>query len=236
MLKQNMFFIIILTFATLNLNAQEVYNQFDTNGKRHGKWQKTFEGSKHLRYQGEFSHGKEIGLFKFYKLYRGKSVLSATKLFNPENSIAEVTYLSSRGKTISTGKMDGKLHIGTWQYFHEKTKDLMTEEQYNSQGLLDGEKRTYYSAKKLAEVLIFKNGKKEGVSTWYAEEGTKLKEFTYENDQLHGPAKFYDANEKIAVEGQYKRDKKTGYWKYYKDGELYDEKDFTYYAKYKKKQ
>jgi len=199
MIKQNVFFMIILTFVATNVIAQEAYNQLDANGKRHGKWQKTFEGSKHLRYQGEFSHGKEIGLFKFYKLYRGKSVLSATKQFNPENTIAEVTYLSSRGKVISKGKMDGRLHIGKWQYFHEKTKDLMTEEAYNAEGLLEGEKRTYYPSKKLAEVIVYKNGKREGVSTWYTEEGTKLKEFTYENDQLHGPANFYDANEKLEL-------------------------------------
>lgn len=235
MIKNSTLFIIFFTLSLVTVSAQTAYNQLDTNEKRHGIWQKNHEGSKQLRYEGEFSHGKEIGLFKFYKLIGRRGVLSATKLFNANNNVAEVTFLSSRGKAISKGKMDGKHYIGKWEYFHNATSALMSFEHYNNQGELHGEKQVFYRNKQLAEVIHYKDGKRDGVSTWYSEEGEKLKEFTYVNDELHGLANFYDSTGLI-VEGQYKRDKKDGLWKYYKNGEIYDEKDFTYTPKFRKKQ
>lgn len=235
MIKQKAIFIIFLTFTLGIINAQEI-NKFDTNGKRHGVWKKNFEGTKQVRYEGEFIHGKEVGLFKFYKFIKKKSVLTATKKFNPNNNIAEVTFLSSSGKIISKGKMNGKLYVGEWQYFHNKKGSLMTKELYNNKGELNGEKLVFYDNGKIAEQIIYVNGKREGLSTWFSLKGIKLKEFMYESDQLHGISRYYCANGDLLIEGRYKRDKKTGIWKYYKNGELIDEKDFTYISKNPKKQ
>jgi len=91
--------------------AQE-FNQFDANGKRHGKWQKNFDKTEVLRYQGEFNHGKEIGTFKFYKNIEGKAVLTATKVFNTNDNTATVTFFTSSKSKISEGQMNGKLHVG----------------------------------------------------------------------------------------------------------------------------
>ena len=55
---------LVLLVTTL-VSSQEI-NQLDSNGKRHGIWKKTFEDTNILRYEGEFFHGKERGLFKFY--------------------------------------------------------------------------------------------------------------------------------------------------------------------------
>ena len=42
--------LILFSFLfTMLLSAQE-FNQMDKNGKRHGKWQKTFDDSEILRY------------------------------------------------------------------------------------------------------------------------------------------------------------------------------------------
>jgi antitoxin component YwqK of YwqJK toxin-antitoxin module len=48
---------------------------------------------------------------------------------------------------------------------------------------------------------------------------------------LHGVANFYDATGTLEIEGQYKNDRKDGIWKYYTNGELTEEKDFTRYTK-----
>ena len=54
-------FFVIIAFAQKN-------NQMDADGNRHGIWKKNFDNTQQVRYEGEFNHGKEIGLFKFYKL------------------------------------------------------------------------------------------------------------------------------------------------------------------------
>ena len=61
---KNILFLFVFLLPVL-ASAQDV-NQLDADGKRHGIWKKNFENTKILRYQGEFFHGKEIGVFTFY--------------------------------------------------------------------------------------------------------------------------------------------------------------------------
>ncbi|WP_053991821.1 toxin-antitoxin system YwqK family antitoxin [Mangrovimonas sp. TPBH4] len=218
---------IMLCFLATSVMLAQQINQFDSKGLRHGIWRKNFHETKQPRYEGEFNHGKEIGVFKYYTLNNKKSVLSATKTFNPNNDIAEVKFFSSTGKLISEGKMNGKLYMGKWVYYHNKTNAIMSTETYNNQGNLDGEKLVYYDNGQIAERVNYVNGKIQGVSRWYSETGVVLKEFHYVNDELHGEAKYYNDEGQLLVEGNYKRDRKDGIWKYYKDGKLEEEKDFT---------
>lgn len=227
MIKQNIIFIIFLTFATLNVQAQEVYNQFDENQERHGKWKKNFKDTKQVRYEGQFEHGKEIGLFKFYKLVRKKSVLTATKAFNLNNDITEVTFLASNGGIISKGNMNGKKYIGEWLYYHNDSDKVMTKENYNDEGLLDGEKLIYFENGQLAEQLLYENGKKEGNVKNYSEKGIVIKDYNYKTGELHGSYKDYTPKGELIVEGQFKNGKKHSIWKYYENGELTKEKNFS---------
>lgn len=227
-------FTIVFFFSTFILSAQSI-NQFDNAGKRHGIWKKNFENTNIIRYQGEFLNGKEIGEFKFYKNIRGKAVLTATKVFNQENNIADVTFLASNGKVISKGQMDGKTYIGTWEYYQKMNDNLLIKESFNNNGDLIGERFVYYKNGNVAEKQTYVEGKLNGESFWYSEHNVLLKSYVYENDEIHGPVKIFNGKGELLIEGQYKRDKKNGVWKYYENGKLKEEKDFTYVPKYVKK-
>jgi len=216
--------------------AQEAINQFDANGKRHGIWKKNFDKTKQPRYEGQFDHGKEIGTFKFYRLKSKKSVLSATKEFNADNAISLVKFYASTGKLISEGTMNGKLYIGKWTYYHNKTKAVMSTENYNDSGELNGEKLVFYKTGQIAERASYVNGEIEGISYWYTEKGIVIKEFNYEGDVLNGWSKYYDNEGVIQAEGTYRNGKKHGIWKYYTNGKLSKETDFTIRSKNPKKQ
>ncbi|MCK0178064.1 toxin-antitoxin system YwqK family antitoxin [Flavobacteriaceae bacterium S0862] len=220
--KLTFLLIIISTFTF----AQDI-NQFDSEGKRHGVWKKNFEGTKQIRYQGTFEHGKEVGEFKFYKLVKKKSILTATKLFNANDNSAEVKFLASNGKVISEGKMVGKLYVGKWVYYHNKSNKIMTLENYNDKGELEGEKLVYYKEGEVAERANFVAGKQHGKSLWYSVKGVVLKEFMYDNGELHGIAKYYNPKAELLAEGKYERGKKIGVWKYYEDGKLTKETNFS---------
>ena len=211
------------------------FNQFDSNGKRHGVWKKNFEDSNIIRYEGQFSHGKEIGLFKYYKNYKKKAILSATKQFTEEDNKAQVKFLASSGKVISEGRMDGKTYIGTWKYYQKNSDKLLTLEHYNNQGELVGDRLVYYPNGQIAEKQYYIKGKLNDACLWYSEKNVVLKSFFYEKGELHGDAKFYNPKGELVSEGQYKRGKKDGLWKYYEKGDLIKEKDFTYKPKYIKK-
>lgn len=214
--------------------AQNI-NQFDNNGKRNGIWKKNFKNTNTIRYEGQFAHGKEIGLFKFYKYYKKRSILSATKLFYENSTIAEVKFLASNGRIISEGKMDGKTYIGTWKYFQKNSEQLLALEHYNDNGELIGERLVYYPSGQIAEKQNYINGKLNGESFWFSDKNVVLKRYKYINGELHGGAKFYNPKGELLSEGQYKKDKKHGVWKFYEDSKLVEEKDFTYVPKYKKK-
>ncbi|UKM64483.2 toxin-antitoxin system YwqK family antitoxin [Flavobacteriaceae bacterium GSB9] len=202
------------------------YNQFDKNGKRHGKWKKNYDNTDVLRYEGQFLHGKEVGLFKFYKNYKSKAVLSATKQFNPDHNVADVKFFTSAGKLVSEGQMEGKTYIGTWKYYQKNNDKLLILEYYNSQGELDGERFVYYPNGQVAEKQNYRNGKRHGASTWFSEDNVMLKSYVYANGELHGEAKFFNANGELITEGNYKKDKKSGVWRFYENGKLVKEDNY----------
>lgn len=235
MIKQNIQFIVLLTFSLNVLVAQESINQFDENGNRHGKWSKNFEGTNQLRYKGQFEHGKETGLFHYYQMVGKKSLLAATKDFDPESGLAKTTFLSLKGLPISTGIMKGKLYVGEWIYYHKNSEQPMTVEQYNEEGKLNGDKKVYYENGQLAEHTIYEDGKLNGDALYYSEDGVLIKQYIYVDDQLHGLSKHYNGAGRLILEGNYKNGKKHGIWRYYRNGELYEEKDFSRVVKSKTK-
>ncbi|MFK7833548.1 MAG: toxin-antitoxin system YwqK family antitoxin [Winogradskyella sp.] len=218
-----MIFIISLT----SLNAQNVVNQFDNNGERHGIWTKDYHNTNQKRYQGVFKHGKEIDTFKYYTLSSGKSVLSALKVFNENDSIAKVTFLASTKKVISEGQMNGKRYIGQWIYYHKNATVKMIEEHYNDAGQLEGERFVYFKDGTIAESANYKNGKLDGESKWFSKKGTVLRHTHYKDDHLEGKTTNYDTNGNITSEGNYIKSQKKGIWKYYKQGKLAKEIDHT---------
>lgn len=225
----------ILFFLSCIVIAQDV-NQLDPDGNRHGIWEKKFDGTNQIRYLGEFNHGKEIGLFKYYELVKKKSVLSATKQFNKNDNLAYVKFLAANGKIISEGKMNGKLNVGEWKYYHGGSNKIMTIENYNDDGQLNGDRVVYYKDGKIAEESHYITGSLEGVSRWFSPKGIEIKTFVYEKNELHGMSKYFSDEGELLAEGLYKRGRKTGVWKYYNNGKLVKEEDFTYTSKLKKKQ
>ncbi|WP_299395244.1 toxin-antitoxin system YwqK family antitoxin [uncultured Gelidibacter sp.] len=231
MIKKHLLSAVIFTLFLTTVHAQSGINQFDANGERHGLWRKNYEGLDQPRYEGTFEHGKEVGVFKFYKLDKKQSVLSATREFSPDSDDISVKFFSSKGKLISEGHMKDTLFVGKWVYYHNKTKAVMTVEYYKNNGKLEGERTVYYETGQVAELSNYVNGKIEGVSQIFSDKGVLIKEFTYKNDMLNGMSKYYNGAGEMLAEGAYRNDKKHGIWKFYENGVLTEEKDFTEYSK-----
>eukprot|EP01093_Parvamoeba_rugata_P013356 TRINITY_DN405_c0_g1_i2.p1 TRINITY_DN405_c0_g1~~TRINITY_DN405_c0_g1_i2.p1 ORF type:complete len:237 (-),score=59.85 TRINITY_DN405_c0_g1_i2:51-761(-) len=227
MIKQKVFTIITLTLFLTSVYAQNPVNQFDKDGLRHGIWTKNYHNTDQKRYEGVFKHGKEIDSFKYYTLSAGKGVLSAIKVFNEKDSIADVTFLASTKKVISEGKMNGKRFIGTWTFYHKNSSAKMIVENYNENGLLEGERFVYFKNGLLAESAHYKNGLLHGESKWFSEKNVLLRHTHYKDDHLEGKTINYDANGNITSEGNYIKSQKKGIWKYYKDGKLTKKIDHT---------
>lgn len=221
---KNTLTIIALLFISI-LSAQE-FNQFDAENKRHGKWQKKYEGSNQLRYQGQFDHGQEIGIFNFFhKQPKGKHA-SCIKEFKLNSKISFVKYYTTHGLLLEEGKMKGKKRIGAWISYDRKTKAIVSNEPYVD-GLLDGTVKSFYPDGKILKTEEFKVGKKTGGVILYAPNGKIVSKYLYTNDRQDGPFVKYDSNGKKVVEGKYNMGKKVSVWKYYENGKLVKTKDYT---------
>ena len=220
MIKQKIILVFTFTIILTSLHAQNEVNTYDENGKRHGIWQKTYPGSDQLRYKGRFNHGKEIDTFKYYKLKRKKSVLSAIKVFDSNSHKAEVTFMASNGKVVSKGAMDGKKFIGKWLYYHKNSDTIMIEEIYDVDGQLTGQRKVYFGNGNIAETSNYKQGKLDGISKNYDEASKLLQESMYENGKLNGQTSYYDTKGSIKAKGSFKDNTKVGVWEYYSKGIL----------------
>jgi len=227
MIKQKGFYTLLFTIILTTVFAQKPVNQFDKNGKRHGIWTKNYYQTDQKRYEGQFVHGKEVDTFKYYTLSEGKSVLSAIRVFNKKDSLADVTFYASTKKIISKGKMNGKRFIGQWVYYHKDADAKMIVENFNDEGKLEGERNVFYKNGQMAEKAFYKNGLLHGEAKWFSEDSTLIKVSHYKDDKLEGKTINYDGSGKVASEGEYVKNKKHGVWKYYEDGEIIKEIDHT---------
>ncbi|MFP2995933.1 hypothetical protein ABN763_08480 [Spongiivirga sp. MCCC 1A20706] len=221
--------LIIGIFFFCQLLVGQDINQFDANNNRHGTWKKYFDGTKQLRYEGQFDHGKEVGLFKFYTK-KSKAQPVATRFFKKESNVVEVKFYSLSGKLISKGNLVGKERDGVWEFYQKDGKTLLSKEVY-SKGVLNGDFEVYYDNGQLSESFTYDNGLKDGPSKKYAPNKAIIHEVVYVKGKLRGPATYYGADGSVSIKGEYAADRKAGLWKYYEGNKLVKEVDYKNWNK-----
>jgi antitoxin component YwqK of YwqJK toxin-antitoxin module len=198
------------------LHAQSDFNKLDEKGKKQGVWKGFYEGSKRLRYEGTFVHGKETGVFNFYDDAKEKKVI-ATREFNEKDNSAYTTFYDQDKNKVSEGKIVNKLFEGQWKYYHLGSKAIMTTENY-SKGKLEGLRSVFYADGKIAEESNYKNNLKEGFYKKYTGNGIVLEESVYKKNEYHGLAVFKDVSGNVVSKGQFVNGKKSGTWQFFENG------------------
>lgn len=212
--------VAILLFSC-GLLAQVEVNKVDDKGKKNGLWKGTYADSKRLRYEGNFVHGKESGVFSFYDDTK-KGSLIATREFNPKDNSAYTIFFDQKNNKVSEGLVRNKLFEGEWKYYHLASKILMTNENY-IKGKLDGVRTVFYSSGKIAKEANYQNNLKNGFYKKYTEKGTLLEESNFKNDVYSGLAIFRDGSGEIASTGNFVNGKKSGIWQFFEKGKLVKE-------------
>jgi antitoxin component YwqK of YwqJK toxin-antitoxin module len=212
-MKNFLILFLVSTFAF----AQE-FNKVDADGKKDGVWKGTYEASKRPRYEGTFSHGKEVGVFRFFDDTKKGDVI-ATRDFSANDGSAYTIFYDQKKNIVSEGKVIGKNYEGEWKYYHKASKVLMTVENYKN-GKLEGSRTVYYPNGKVAEEMSYKNGLKEGTYKRFGQNGFPIEATNYKNNEYHGEAVFYDADGVVASQGKFLNGKKAGLWQFYEKGQL----------------
>lgn len=172
-------------------------NQIDANGLKQGQWQKAYEGTRVLKYKGQFKDDKPIGKFTyFYKSSKVKAVIK-----HDANSTRSVAYLyHENGALMSHGIYRNQKKDSVWINFGPSQRLSNTESYVN--GMLNGIKRIYYVPEDI-------NDKSQIPSIVY----------NYVNDTLDGEFVEYFQSLVVMGRGQYKKNKKHGVWlRYHPNG------------------
>ncbi|MGM8363362.1 toxin-antitoxin system YwqK family antitoxin [Flavobacterium sp. ARAG 55.4] len=220
-------FVFLLFLSFCNLQAQKAYNNLDANGKKDGVWKGFYAESQRPRYEGTFSHGKEIGEFKFFDDTKAGTVI-ATRTFNPDDNAAYTVFYDQNKNKVSEGKVVNKMFEGEWKYYHKDSKSIMTYEHYKN-GKLEGLRSVFFPSGKIAEETHYKSGSKNGSSKKYSERGVVLEEVAFKNDQYDGEAVFRDVDGNIVSKGKFTNGKKTGIWQFFENGKLTAEENLSLY-------
>ncbi|HKX86448.1 MAG TPA: hypothetical protein VJL37_07235 [Flavobacterium sp.] len=198
-------------------NAQDKWNQLDEKGERHGTWKGYYDDSKLLRYEGNFVHGKESGLFTYYA-NSDKKIVMATRNFDGKGS-AYTIFFDENSFKVSEGNVVNKLRHGLWKYYHKGLKTVMSTENYLNDKL-EGVRKVYYANGVLGEEIPYKNNLKEGTAKKYNKEGKLIEETHFVAGQMQGSYKVFDEFGNVVILGNFKDDKKKGIWKYFQGGKL----------------
>ncbi len=212
------YLIIFFVAGIYSINAQTSINQMDDNGKRNGVWKKYYSNER-VRYVGQFEHGKEVGVFKYFSASNSENPIIIKK-YHTNDDLADVQFFTVDGVIESEGMMRGKKREGKWLFYHANGKSIMSEENYKD-GKLDGSYKTFYANGEPTEITGYKNGLQHGNYKKYSIKGFLYQDFNYANGKLNGMAIYYSRKTGDMIKkGPYKDDLRVGTWENYVDGEL----------------
>jgi antitoxin component YwqK of YwqJK toxin-antitoxin module len=210
-------YLLFILFFTTSIFAQEI-NKLDAQGKKDGLWKGVYEESKRPRYEGTFSHGNEVGMFKFFDDTKVGTVI-ATREFNAKDNSCYTIFYNQKSNKVSEGKLVNKLYEGEWKYYHENSNKIMTSEFY-VKGKLNGVRKVYYPNEKIAEETSYKLGVKNGFYKKYGENGVVFEESNYLNGEFEGLAMYKNPQDVVVGKGIYKKGKKSGIWEFNNNGKI----------------
>lgn len=215
--------LIILFTHCVTLNAQLV-NQVNDASEKIGSWVKYFDNGK-IKYEGQFNNDKPTGKFTYY--YK-KGNVKATSIFSNNGTIAHNISYYENGKLLAEGKYVNQKKDSIWKYYlNEASNPCISTETYVD-GILVGESITYYpDTGEAAEIVFFKNGKKNGKLLKYFPDGKQMTESYYIDGLPDGKFTHYHPDGKVQIMGRYKSGKQVGDWKYYdENGKQVDKDEF----------
>jgi antitoxin component YwqK of YwqJK toxin-antitoxin module len=199
----------LLLVMLLPIWAFAQFNQFDARGLKHGEWRKNFDNSKQLRYKGQFEHGVEVGTFVYFhengkvrteNVYRGKTGICYSK------------HYSSKGILIAEGLYVKNERDSTWRFYSDALGILISEENFKL-GKRHGKVITFFKDGKVAELVHYVDGVKNGEWVQNYEDGRPKVRGEYVNGNLHGEVTYFsDISGKQQAKGNYLNGLRDGVW------------------------
>ncbi|MFB6257948.1 MAG: toxin-antitoxin system YwqK family antitoxin [Flavobacteriales bacterium] len=190
----------------------DTVNRFDANGKKHGKWVRTFPESKDIRLIAHFQHGSPRDTFRYY--YRD-GTLKAINVFGPKGIDSHVKTFHPNGKRMARGKYINKKKDSLWIFYDpEGVKSAIQE--YRA-GLRHGKELVFYRNGDTALIRHYKDSLKHGPWKKFFKKGGIQAEGRFKEGRRAGKLKYYHPNGALKYEGEHnEKGFREGKWIWYK--------------------
>lgn len=210
------------------LNAQDV-NKKDAQGNKQGTWIAFYDGTKNVKYRGDFINDIPVGKFIFF-YENGKVKAKNTYLNKGKDSY--VSMYHENGKLMSMGKYVNEQKDSVWVFLDEHGNYLSKENYKN--GKRHGKCFTFYAFNpkidqgqpNLLEVAIYIHGEKDGEYLKYYRNGKYMMQGNYSTGTLEGKRTTFYSNGKKRNEVYFKHGVKNGYMINYDSNEEVVSKHF----------
>jgi uncharacterized protein len=195
-------------------------NRKDSLGLKQGLWREYYSDGK-MKSEAYYKDGLLSGIYKQFNQkgslelalnYKNGVIDEKSSVLEKEVSIKN-TYDSSNILVFSGAYIDS-IPVGIHRYYNRKG-EVIDSKVYSNSGIL------------ISQGIITPEGKREGKTRFFFEDGKIYSIGQYENNQRTGKWTYYYENGRIEQEGSFKNDLATGLWSwYFIDGKLNREEEF----------
>jgi len=204
----------ILSLFMMNSSVAQKLNKKDDQGNKQGPWIAFYDGTKNVKYRGDFINDIPVGKFIFF-YENGKVKAKNTYLNKGKDSY--VSMYHENGKLMSMGKYVNEQKDSVWVFLDEHGNYLSKENYKN--GKRHGKCFTFYAFNpkidqgqpNLLEVAIYIHGEKDGEYLKYYRNGKYMMQANYSTGTLEGKRTTFYSNGKKRNEVYFKHGVKNGY-------------------------
>ena len=212
--------LIILALMMVGIACQ-AQNKTDNQGRKQGHWVKNDKQGNKI-YEGDFVDDMETGLFTYY--YPDGTV-RITNEYSVPGKVCKHKVYNQRGQLLAEGNFNQKNRDGLWLFYDGARKQPVKLTTYKM-GVRHGLQVIFTSNGDTAEVCNWADNHRHG--RWWKRIGERgYITATYVRGGIEGRLVEYDDNGLLIREGYYKDGFRHGTCRYYDQGHLVVEEDWT---------
>lgn len=203
-------------------------NQVDAQGRKQGKWEKTYEGSIVYQYRGQFKDDKPVGKFTYYYesgkvkaiiqhnhvekgrslayfYHENKQLMSAGIYHNMKKDSTWVNFTPGGLLSAKEEFKNDKLNGATYVYFvtgglNKSPQPIASTKKTYKDGILHGEYVEYFASGSTKLRGEYVNNKQVGAWEEFHLNGKRAATYRYDNGKKHGYQIAYDETGKRLAE------------------------------------
>lgn len=193
-------------------SCQHGKNQVDEQGRKQGCWAKYYQNG-NPAYKAYFVDGRPVG--KVIRFYEKKGTKKVEMYYGQNPDRVKAIHYFKNTNIAAEGYYKHKKRDSVWKFYDRKEQGQLVEKLHYEEGKKEGVSKTFYDDGEPSEILHWEDGVRDGPWKQFFANGRVKLETTYDEGSINGDFHAYHFNGSIHIDGKYKNDLKHGPWSFY---------------------